>query len=189
MGDGHDNLAAKAKAGDRGALNALLEQHLNSVYRYVSVKVGADHPDLDDIVQDVLVGAARSIRSMRGTTNPQVAGWLLSIASHKVTDHLRARYRHPQESLEGGVGETLTDRAPLVDEFVVARDRAERLREALRQLTAEQEEVLVLRFLLNFGIAEVAEITGRPAGAVKSMQHRALASLREQLGPESESWN
>jgi len=189
MGDGHDDLAARAKAGDRGALNALLERHLNTVYRYVSVKVGADHPDLDDIVQDTLIGAAGSIRGMRGTTNPQVAGWLLSIARHKVADHLRARYRHPQESLGREEGEMLADHAQPVDELVVNRDRAERLRKALHELTAEQEEVLILRFLLGFGIAEVAEITGRPEGAVKSKQHRALASLQQQLGAEGESWN
>jgi RNA polymerase sigma-70 factor (ECF subfamily) len=189
MGDGQDDLATRAKAGDRGALNALLERHLSTVYRYVSVKIGPGHPDVDDIVQDTLIGAARSVSGMRGTSKAQVAGWLLAIASHKVADHLRERYRHPQESLEGGVGEKLVDRAQPVDEVVVARDRAERLRLALRELTPEQEEVLILRFLLGFGIAEVAEITGRPPGAVKSMQHRALASLLEQLGPEGESWN
>src|ERR1700674_3195421 len=123
MSDGHDDLAARAKAGDRGAVNALLEQHLRAVYRYVSVKVGPDHADLDDIVQETLVGAAASIRGMRGTTNPQVTGWLLSIARHKVADHLRAQYRHPQESLEGGVGEKLADRAQPVAERVEARDR------------------------------------------------------------------
>jgi RNA polymerase sigma-70 factor (ECF subfamily) len=188
MSSEHEKLADRAKAGDRGALNALLERHLRTVYRYISVKVGAD-PDLDDIVQDTLIGAAGAIRGLRGSTDPQVAGWLLSIARHKVADHLRARYRRSPESLEGGVGETLVDRAQPVDEVVVGRDRAKRLREALHQLTPEQEEVLILRFLLGFGIEEVAEITGRPPGAVKSMQHRALASLHEQLGPESESWN
>lgn len=189
MADGQENLAAKAKAGDRDALNALLERHLRAVYRYVSFKVGPDHPDLDDIVQDTLIGAAGSIRGMRGTTNAQAAGWLFSIARHKVADHLRARYRHPQESLEGTVGKNLADRAQPVDDLVMARDRAERLRVALRQVTPEQEEVLILRFLLGFGIDEVAEITGRPSGAVKSMQHRALASLQEKLGQEIESWN
>ncbi|HEV2033724.1 MAG TPA: RNA polymerase sigma factor [Candidatus Dormibacteraeota bacterium] len=184
-----DDLAERARAGDRGALNTLLEQHLNAVYRYVSVKIGPNHPDLDDVVQDTLIGAARSIRSLRGTSDPEVVGWMLSIARHKVADRFRALYRQPHDSLEGVVGAKLAARAQPVDELIVDCDRAERLRKALRALTTEQEEVLILRFLLGFGIAEVAEITGRPSGAVKSMQHRALATLQEKLGSESESWN
>ena len=69
------------------------------------------------------------------------------------------------------------------------RDQTARLREALRGLTPEQEEVLILRFILGFGINETAEITRRPAGAVKSMQHRALASLQQMLGPKESAWN
>lgn len=189
MSDGPDSLAAHAKAGDRAALNTLLERHLTTVYRFVSVKMGANHPAVDDVVQETLIGATRSIRGLRGETNAEVAGWLLSIARHKVADHLRARYSHPQESLDGPVGQTLADPERPVDELVASRDRANRLREALRGLTPEQEEVLILRFVLGFGLSEVAEITHRPLGAVKSMQHRALAGLYQRLGREELAWS
>lgn len=189
MSDETNSLAARAKTGDRVALNALLERHLETVYRFVSVKMGAGHPAVDDIVQETLIGASGSVRGLRGETNAQVAGWLLSIARHKVADHLRAQYSHPHDSLEGTVGAKLADPERPVDEQVMVRQRAEQLREAMRLLTPEQEEVLVLRFILGFGIGEVAEITRRPAGAVKSMQHRALASLLQLLGPERVAWN
>jgi RNA polymerase sigma-70 factor (ECF subfamily) len=189
MGDGQDNLAAKAKAGDRTALNALLERHLNTVYRFVSVKIGADHAELDDVVQETLIGASRSIGGLRGESDAQVAGWLLSIARHKVADHLRGQYSRPHESLEAQVGATLADPAQSVEDQVAEHDRAARLREALRGLTPEQEEVLILRFILGFGINETAEITRRPPGAVKSMQHRALAALQQELGPKESAWN
>jgi RNA polymerase sigma-70 factor (ECF subfamily) len=167
----------------------LLERHLNTVYRFVSVKIGADHADLDDVVQETLIGAARSIAGLRGESDAQVAGWLLSIARHKVADHLRAKYSHPHESLDAQVGEALADPAQPVDDKVAEQDRAVRLRDALRGLTPEQEEVLILRFILGFGINETAEITRRPPGAVKSMQHRALASLQQKLGPKESAWN
>src|SRR3981081_4008169 len=189
MGDGQDNLAAKAKAGDRTALNALLERHLNTVYRFVSVKIGADHAELDDVVQETLIGAARSIGGLRGESEAQAAGWLLSIARHKIADHLRSQYSRPHESLDAGVGETLADRAQSVDEQVADLDRGARLREALRGLTPGQGEILILRFILGFGINETAEITRRPPGAVKSMQHRALASLQQMLGTKESAWN
>lgn len=189
MDDGPRNLAARARAGDREAVNALLERHLNTVYRFVAVKVGPEHPEVDDIVQETLLGAARTIGGLRGETDAQVAGWLLSIARHKVADHLRSRYRHPHESLQAETAAELVDPKPRVDEVVAERDRNERLREALRGLTSEQEEVLILRFILGFGINEVAEITRRPPGAVKSMQHRALASLQQKLDPEEAAWS
>lgn len=188
MEDEKPSLAARAKAGDRAAVNALLEQHLTTVYRFVAVQVGPEHPDLDDIVQETLLGATRSMSRLRGETDAQVAGWLLSIARHKLADHLRSHYRSPHESLETGPADKLVDTRQPVDEEVAERDRATRLREALKRLTPEQEEVLVLRFILGFGINEVAEITRRPAGAVKSMQHRALASLQQKLGPEEAAW-
>jgi len=189
MSDGQNSLAARAKAGDRLALNALLEAHLGTVYRFVSMKMGAGHAELDDIVQETLIGASGSIRTFRGETNAQVAGWLISIARHKVADHLRSRYSRPTDSLEGPLGAHLADPARPVDEQVMAIQRGEHLREAMGQLTPEQEEVLTLRFVLGFGIEEVAEITRRPAGAVKSMQHRALASLQQKLGAKETAWN
>lgn len=188
VNDDQPNLAARAKAGDRAAVNALLERHLTTVYKFVAVKVGPEHPELDDIVQETLIGAAGSVGRLRGESNAQVAGWLLSIARHKVADHLRARYRNPHESLQAASADRLADPQRPVDEQVAERDRAARLREALKGLTPEQEEVLVLRFILGFGINEVAEITRRPAGAVKSMQHRALASLQQRLSPEEAAW-
>lgn len=188
-GDAHDSLAARAKSGDRGALNALLELHLNTVHRFISVSVGPENPDVDDIVQETLIGAVGSVRGLRGENKAQVTAWLLSIARHKLADHLRARYRQAHESLQAGGGDQHADPARLVDEVVVERDRAERVRQALALLTPEQEEVLVLRFILGFDINEVAEITRRPAGAVKSMQHRALASLQQKLRAEEGAWS
>lgn len=177
-------LVARAKGGDRAALDALLESQLNTVYRFVSVKLGDAHPDLDDVVQETLIGAAGSVGRLRGDSRAQVAGWLLSIARHKLADHLRRSYRRRADSIDAAGGHNLTDPAVPVEEQVARRDRAERLRQALGTLTAEQEEVVVLRFVLGFGIDEVAQITGRPSGAVKSMQHRALASLQRQLRSE-----
>lgn len=189
MTDGQNSPAIRAKAGDRRALNALLEAHLATIYRFVSMKMGAGHPELDDIVQETLIGASASIRALRGESNAQVAGWLLSIARHKIADHLRSRYSHPHDSLDGALGAHVADSARPVDEQVMATQRGEQLREAMRLLTPEQEEVLTLRFVLGFEIDEVAEITRRPAGAVKSMQHRALASLHQKLGEEQAAWS
>jgi RNA polymerase sigma-70 factor (ECF subfamily) len=113
---------------------------------------------------------------------------MLSIARHKVADHLRAHYSRPDQALPESAGAALVDTSASVDSVVADRDRAARLRQELTSLTPEQEEVLTLRFLLGFDIHAVAQITRRPEGAVKSLQHRALASLQKRLGPERVEW-
>ncbi len=150
------------------------------------MKIGPEHPDLDDVVQETMVSAVASIGRLRSDGKAKVAAWLLAIARHKIADHLRARYREGERHHE--LGDDLADPAQPVDEVVAQRDRADKVRLALRLLTAEQEEVLILRFVLGFGIEEVAVMTGRPAGAVKSMQHRALVSLEAKLAPEESAW-
>lgn len=156
------------------------------MHRFVGVKIGPEHPEVDDIVQETLIGAAGAASRLRGESRPQVAAWLLSIARHKIADHLRNRYRDRDRHQPLDV--KLADPRTPVDEAVAQNDRAERVRRALRLLTPEQEEVLILRFVLGFGLNDVAEMTGRPAGAVKSMQHRALSSLQQKLRTEETAW-
>lgn len=155
---------------------------MNAVHRFVSVKVGPERPEVDDIVQETLIAAVSAVGRLHGTTRPLVAAWLLAIARHKIADHLRAHYRERDRQL--ALDANLADPAEPVDEVVVVRDRAENVRRLMALLTPEQEEVLILRFVLGFGLNDVATMTGRPAGAVKSMQHRALASLHQKLTAE-----
>src|SRR3977135_1432533 len=84
-----DELVVRAKRGDGHALDALLERHLPMVYRFVSMKLGRAHADLDDVVQETLIAAARSIGSVRGERDGAVPAWFLTIARHKVADHFR----------------------------------------------------------------------------------------------------
>ena len=64
--------------------------------------------------------------------------------------------------------------------------QAEQVRAALSHLTPDQQQVITLKFLEGMSNKEVAEITGKPVGAVKSLQHRALAALQRQLVPAEE---
>ena len=151
------------------------------VYRFVSMRLGRDHADLDDVVQETLIAAAGSIKSLRAEREGAVPAWFLTIARHKVADHIR-RTPSPTLDLDGAAD------AQDVQEIVGDRDRDRRLREAMTNLTSEQEEVLVLRFVLGFDIDQTAAITQRTEGAVKALQHRGLASLGKLLQREKTEW-
>ncbi|MDQ2943369.1 MAG: RNA polymerase sigma factor [Candidatus Dormibacteraeota bacterium] len=175
-----DDLVERAKDGDGQALELLLERHLPMVYRLVSMKLGRDHADLDDVVQETLIAAARSIKNLRAERDGAVPAWFLTIARHKVADHMRGAQRKVEKH---AVPDTQD-----VQEIVGDRDRDRRLREAMTELTSEQEEVLLLRFVLGFGTDQTAAITRRTPGAVKALQHRGLASLERILEREAVDW-
>ena len=144
------------------------------------MKLGREHADIDDVVQETLIAAAGSIKSLRAERDGAVPAWFLTIARHKVADHLRRAPRH----VEVYAGANTED----VQQIVSDRDRDRRLREAMTELTPEQEEVLVLRFVLGFDSDQTAAITGRTLGAVKALQHRGLASLGRLLQREVMDW-
>lgn len=156
------------------------------VYRYVAVKMGRDHPDLEDVVQEVLISAAGSIGNLRAEHDGSVPKWFLSIANHKVVDYRRRSMARPQVSLDGEVPPDSVVAAIDIEDVVANRYRDRRVRLALRELTPEQEEVLLLRFALGFEGSQVAAITGRTLGAVKALQHRGLASLEKLLAGQEE---
>jgi RNA polymerase sigma-70 factor (ECF subfamily) len=145
------------------------------------MRLGREHPEVDDVVQETLIAAAGSIKSLRADRDGAVPAWFLTIARHKVADHLR---RAPAPSLDLHVVADMED----VQEIVSDRDRNHRLREAMSNLTPDQEEVLVLRFVLGFDGDQTAAITQRTLGAVKALQHRGLASLEKLLQREGTDW-
>lgn len=129
-------------------------------------------PDPEDLLGEVFLQAARDIRRFRGSDD-DMRRWVLAIARNRLIDAKRRAARRPQ----------LTD-APVPDVAAVpeAAEMDPELVRALDQLTAEQREVLVLRFVADLTLDDVAKVTKRKVGAVKAMQHRALSRLARILG-------
>lgn len=175
-----DDLVGRAKRGDRAALESLVEAHLDAVYRFVAVKLRPGDPAVDDVVQETLVGAMTSVSRLRGEDEAAFVRWLLSIARFKIADHYRTAYARPADPLPDQPPKATAQIADPQD-LAVERAASQRLRQALAQLTPDQEEVLVLKFVLGYDNEQVAAITQRPVGAVKSMQHRGLAALHRLL--------
>jgi RNA polymerase sigma-70 factor (ECF subfamily) len=107
------------------------------------------------------------------------SAWLFRIAHNVAMDHFRAARRSsPQED----VPEPEESRQPSAeDEAIHALGQASML-ELIEGLSPDQRQVLTLKFVFDFSNAEVARILGKTEGAIKSLQHRALASLHRQLG-------
>jgi RNA polymerase sigma factor (sigma-70 family) len=129
-------------------------------------------PDADDVLSEVFLQVARSLPRFSGDED-HLRAWVFTIARNRVIDAHRRRSVRPALA-DGAVPDRPAPEAtaPLDPELLAALER----------LTAEQREIVVLRFVADLSLEEVASLTGRTAGAVKSMQHRALAQLARILG-------
>ena len=121
--------------------------------------------------------AFRGIATFEGEP-PAFRSWLFTIAHHLVVDQRRFASRHPRPVVLDRLPEPVGGDA---EDDAVRRLTLERLAAQLQLLTAEQRDVLLLRFVADLSLEEVAAAQGRSVGSVKAMQHRAIESVRRRL--------
>jgi RNA polymerase sigma-70 factor (ECF subfamily) len=127
------------------------------------------------VLSEVFLQVARSLPRFRGDDD-DLRRWVFTIARNRAIDDRRRGRSRPSRADDPVPDAPAPPAAPPVDPDLVA---------ALAQLTPDQREVVVLRFVADLSLEEVAAITKRSDGAVKSMQHRALEQLARILGDPS----
>jgi RNA polymerase sigma-70 factor, ECF subfamily len=173
-------LVERAQAGDRAALEELYLIHFDRIYSYLHLSVGNRH-DAEDLTNQTFVKMLESIERFEWRTVP-ISAWLFRIAHNLAVDHFRAgrRWQPEEEPPEPrGSAERSAEEAALQ-----SLGRKSML-EMIEELSPDQQQVLTLKFVFGFVNAEVATVLGKTEGAVKSLQHRALASLQRQLARTS----
>jgi RNA polymerase sigma-70 factor (ECF subfamily) len=175
-------LVARAQAGDADAFGELYDQYVDLVYRYIYYRVGGVAL-AEDLTSETFLRALRRIDSFRWQ-GKDFAAWLVTIGRNLITDHYKSgRYR-----LEVTTEDILeTGRAQVADgpeNQVLDALTNETLLEAVRQLNAEQQECIVLRFLQGLSVSETALIMGKNDGAIKALQYRAVRTLARLLPEE-----
>ena len=167
-------LVERAQLGQREALEELYLLHFDRIYSYLHLSVGNRH-DAEDLTTQTFLRMLEAIGRFRWREVP-FSAWLFRIAHNLAMDHFRATRRVQSE-------ETVPE--PAGSEEVSAEDQAFHslsragMLEMIERLSPEQRQVLTLKFLYGFANGEVASILGKTEGAVKSLQHRALASLQK----------
>lgn len=182
-----DELLARARAGEPGALDALIEAHQAQVFRF-GLRMCRNEADAEDVLQETLLALARGIHDLRGTAS--VSTWLFAVARSFCIKKRRRRKGAPKEtdSLEDagageGSGQALEEPGAGPEGLAAEKEIQRALEHALRRLEPSQREVLVLRDVEGLTAPEVAEIVGVGVAAVKSRLHRARLALRDELAP------
>jgi RNA polymerase sigma-70 factor (ECF subfamily) len=161
---------------DQQAIGAIYDQYFSEIYRYVLYRIG-DPTRAEDIASDVFVRLLEAVQSGR-PPQTNLKGWLIGTASHAVTDHLRQKYRRPEEE----ISESLPDSGPSITAEVDQREQNRIVNDAYAQLTPEQQHVLALRFGQGYSLEETATFMNKNVNAVKALQFRALAALQREVG-------
>lgn len=175
-----ESLIRKAQNGDEEAVASLYQGYAQMIYRYIAYRVPT--AEAEDLTGEVFLKMVEGLPNYRITEVPFEA-WLYRIAAARVADYYRRQKRH----LEVELDEQIPEDDPQPEEHLLEQQELETLRDALQQLSPEQQTILVLRFVERKSHEEVAALLNRSVSAVKTIQHRALAQLASVLGTKKEA--
>jgi RNA polymerase sigma-70 factor (ECF subfamily) len=141
------------------------------------MSVGNRH-DAEDLTTQTFLKMLEAIGRFRWQSAP-FSAWLFRIAHNLAMDHFRARRRwQPEEEVPEPPG----SEEPSAEAQAMQSIGRESMLRMIDSLSPEQQQVLTLKFVFNFSNGEVATILDKSEGAIKSLQHRALASLQKKIG-------
>jgi RNA polymerase sigma-70 factor (ECF subfamily) len=176
------DVLAAARAGEGWALAALWRDLHPRLFRYLRSQ---EPSAAEDLASEAWLGVVRGLGVFEGD-EATLRGWAFTIARRRLIDHRRKQARRrtraePHERLDGLERPAPGGAEDQVVESLTALEAVDRIRALL---TPEQTEVVILRVVGGFEVAEVARITGRRPGAVRALQHRALQQLARNISPE-----
>jgi RNA polymerase sigma-70 factor (ECF subfamily) len=170
-------LVEQAKSSPE-AFGLLYEQYIDRIYSYVYYRTG-NHHDAEDLTAKVFHQALKHIPRYQDRGAP-FSSWLYRIAHNLVANWHRDRSRRQIVSLDQvALVAPAGDDGPF--EHAARSERRDTLLEAIRHLPADRQELLILKFVERLPNAQIGEIMGRTEGAIKSLYHRTLVSLRDDL--------
>lgn len=182
MVNDNENLTLnRAVQGDHEAFGKLYEEYVERIFNYVYYRTGNQH-DAEDLTARVFFRAMRRIPQYQERGLP-VSAWLYRIAHNLVANWHRDRGRRPEISLdEGYTGIPHSEHPEITLLHIEEQDHLLRI---IRDLPADRQQLIILKFVEHMSNSEIGLIMGKTEGAVKSLYHRTLLSLRVEMNPLS----
>jgi RNA polymerase sigma-70 factor (ECF subfamily) len=175
-----DDVLMRASQGDRDAFGLLYERYIDRIFNYVYYRTGNLH-DAEDLTARVFQRAMNHIKNYTDRGVP-FSAWLYRIAHNLVANWHRDRSRRQEIPINDVP--VLPSKGDHPERNLVHSQEQDALLKLIRRLPAERQNLLILKFVENMSNAEIGEIMGRSEGAVKSLYHRTLLALRDQLGDQ-----
>jgi RNA polymerase sigma-70 factor (ECF subfamily) len=185
--DSDQTLVDRVKAGDVRAFETLHRRYYARIYRLAYLRLG-NQEDAADVASDTFCNALRKLHSFQFRRSNSIYPWLHQIASNRIVDRVREQPSGGMLSLDAQAAEDvdsfleyLPADGPSPQELVERSEVQEVVRDAINRLPADQARAVTLRFIGDLSIRDIARELDRSEGAVKSLLHRALLGMRQNL--------
>jgi RNA polymerase sigma-70 factor (ECF subfamily) len=179
-----EEILTNASRGDREAFGELYARYVERIFNYVYYRTGNLH-DAEDLTARVFQRAMNHITKYRDRGVP-FSAWLYRIAHNLVANWHRDRSRRQEIPLSDLPVVPSKEERP--EARLVRSQEQDSLLRYIRQLPPDRQTLLILKFVEDLSNAEIGQIMGRSEGAVKSLYHRTLLSLRDELGGQLEAF-
>lgn len=168
-----ETIVNKAIAGDSTAFGDLYERYLDSIYHYVYYRVD-NREEAEDLTEIVFLKVWQALPKYP----PEKISfrlWLYRIANHAVIDHYRTR----KETLALDAADTLRDPVAGPETTLAEKERINALKKAIRELSDDQQQVVICRFILGLSHAETAAVLDKSEEATRALQYRAIGAIKQ----------
>ncbi|MDH5607668.1 MAG: sigma-70 family RNA polymerase sigma factor [Anaerolineae bacterium] len=167
---------ALAAKGDANAFGVLYDRYVGRIYNYIYYRTGNQY-DAEDLTSRVFIRAMKHIPNYTDRGVP-FSAWLYRIAHNLVANWHRDNSRRQEIGLDDGI--RVNSEIELPESALMRTEEETALLQVVRKLPEDRQELLILKFVEHLSNAEIGKIMGRTEGAVKSLYHRTLMSLREE---------
>jgi RNA polymerase sigma-70 factor (ECF subfamily) len=171
-----DEIALKRAAqGDQEAFGVLYERYVSRIYSYIYYRTGNQH-DAEDLTARVFFRALRHIENYTDRGLP-LSAWLYRIAHNLVANWHRDNSRRKEIPLDEII--LVRHSGDLPETVLIENEEKESLLQVIHLLPSDRQQLIILKFVEHLSNAEIGQVMGRSEGAVKSLYHRTLLSLRD----------
>lgn len=170
----------QAAKGDRQAFGILYDRNVSRIYNYIFYRTGNQH-DAEDLTARVFYRAMRHITKYQDHGLP-FSAWLYRIAHNLVANWHRDNSRRHEVPLDDGHWSKVSAEHP--ERALLINEEQQALMRIIGQLAEDRQQLLILKFVDHMSNADIGKIMDRTEGAIKSLYHRTLLSLREDVDGE-----
>jgi RNA polymerase sigma-70 factor (ECF subfamily) len=172
-----ESVIERASAGETEAFSFLYDRYVNRIYNYIYYRTGNPF-EAEDLTSRVFHRALNHINHYHNRGVP-FSAWLYRIAHNLVANWHRDNSRRNEVPLDDQPN--LYHQGEQPERVLVTNQELENLLKVIRKLPAERQQLLILKFVEGMSNAEIAQIMMRSEGAIKSLYHRTLLTLRDEI--------